>query len=160
MKAAAILAALLPALSGCVLAIGNEGTSLPHSGEPVTLTVIHTDSAPKAIGPYSQAIVHGALVYCAGQVALDPKTGALVGTTAAEQAEQALKNLTAVLAAAGSSPAAVIKTTIFLVDMNDFAAVNDVYAKAFGAHKPARSTVAVAALPKGARVEIDCIATR
>jgi len=126
----------------------------------MSLNVIHTDSAPKAIGPYNQAVVHAGLVYCSGQIALDPRSGQLVGTSAAEQATQVLQNLVAVLAAAGSGPDKVLKTTIFLVDMNDFAAVNEVYAKVFATHKPARATVAVAALPKGARVEIDCIACR
>ena len=126
----------------------------------MTINVIHTDAAPKAIGPYNQAVVHGGVVYCSGQIALDPKSGQLVGVSAAEQAQQVLANLLAVLAASGSGPDKVVKTTIFLVDMNDFAAVNEVYGRTFAAHKPARATVAVAALPKGARVEIDCIACR
>lgn len=145
--------------STCILA-GCAGSSPLRQEEPVTLNVIHTDAAPKAIGPYNQAVVHAGIVYCSGQIALDPKTGNLVGTTAAEQAQQVLKNLCAVLAAADSGPAKVLKTTIFLVDMNDFAAVNEVYGRTFSDHKPARATVAVAALPKGARVEIDCIACR
>lgn len=127
---------------------------------PMTLQAIHTDSAPKAIGPYSQAIAHGNLVFCSGQVALDPRTGNLVGTTAAEQTQQVMQNLLAVLQAAGSGPDKVLKTTIFLVDMQDFAAVNEVYARSFPGTRPARATVAVAALPKGARVEIDCVASR
>ena len=124
----------------------------------MTLQAIHTDSAPKAIGPYSQAIAHGNLVCCSGQVALDPRTGNLVGTTAAEQTQQVMQNLLAVLQAAGSGPDKVLKTTIFLVDMQDFAAVNEVYGKHCGNHKPARATVAVKELPKGGLVEIDCIA--
>jgi len=123
-----------------------------------TLNPVATDKAPKAIGPYSQAIVTGDTVYTAGQVALDPKTGELVGTTVAEQTEQVLQNLTAVLAASGSSLGQVVKTTVYLTDMADFAAMNEVYARHFGGHRPARSTVQAAGLPKGARVEIDAIA--
>jgi 2-iminobutanoate/2-iminopropanoate deaminase len=121
--------------------------------EPVT-----SAAAPAAIGPYSQAIRAGNLLFCSGQIALDPKSGQLVGGTAAEQAEQVLKNLAAVLAAGGASLAQVARTTIFLASMADFAAVNEVYARAFGGHKPARATVAVKELPKGGLVEIDCIA--
>ena len=124
------------------------------------LSVVATDRAPRAIGPYSQAIVADGVVYTAGQVALDPQSGELVGTTVAEQTEQALKNLTAVLAAAGSSLGQVVKTTVYLADMADFAAMNEVYGQHFGVHKPARSTVQAAGLPKGARVEIDAIAIR
>ncbi len=124
----------------------------------MSLTVVSTPGAPKAIGPYSQAIVQGGLVYTAGQVALDPATMELVPGGVAEQAERALANLTAVLAAAGSGLDRVVKTTVYLVDMADFGAMNEVYARHFGDHRPARSTVAVAGLPKGARVEIDVIA--
>lgn len=124
----------------------------------MSLTVVSTPGAPKAIGPYSQAIVHGGLVYTAGQVALDPATMELVAGGVAEQADRALTNLTAVLAEAGSGLDRVIKTTVYLVDMADFGAMNEVYARHFGNHRPARSTVAVAGLPKGARVEIDVIA--
>ena len=122
------------------------------------LGVVATDSAPKAIGPYSQAIVVDGMAYTAGQVALDPKTAELVGKTVAEQTEQVLKNLSAVLAAAGSSLGQVVKTTVYLADMADFAAMNEVYARHFGNHKPARSTVQAAGLPKNARVEIDAVA--
>lgn len=125
-----------------------------------SLNPVSTDRAPKAIGPYSQAIVADNVVYTAGQVALDPQSGELVGKTVAEQTDQALKNITAVLAAAGSSLGQVVKTTVYLADMADFAAMNDVYAKHFGGHRPARSTVQAAGLPKGARVEIDAIAIR
>ena len=124
----------------------------------MSLTVVSTPGAPKAIGPYSQAIRHGGLVYTAGQVALDPATMELVPGGVAEQAERALSNLAAVLAEAGSGFDRVIKTTVYLVDMADFGAMNEVYARHFGTHRPARSTVAVAGLPKGARVEIDVIA--
>ena len=126
----------------------------------MSLTVVSTPGAPKAIGPYSQAIVHGGLVYTAGQVALDPATMELVSGGVAEQADRALTNLAAVLAEAGSGLDRVIKTTVYLVDMADFGAMNEVYARHFGSHRPARSTVAVAGLPKGARVEIDVIAQK
>ena len=122
------------------------------------MRVIATDGAPKAIGPYSQAIAIDSLVFTAGQVALDPKGGELVGRTTAEQTEQVFANLKAVLAAAGTSLARVVKTTVYLADMADFAQMNEVYAKHFGSHKPARSTVQAAGLPKNARVEIDVIA--
>ena len=125
-----------------------------------TLSVVATDRAPQAIGPYSQAIVADGMVYTAGQVALDPRSGELLGKTAAEQAEQVLQNLAAVLAAAGTTLSHVVKTTVFLADMADFAAVNEVYGRHFGGHKPARSTVQAAGLPKGARVEIDVVAVR
>jgi len=119
---------------------------------------IQTDRAPKAIGPYSQAIRSGDLVFCSGQVAIDPASGALVAGDAAEQTRQAIRNLAAVLEAAGLSLSHVVKTTIFLVSMDDFAAVNAVYAESFAADPPARATIAVAALPLGARVEIEAIA--
>lgn len=122
------------------------------------MTTILTPNAPQPIGPYSQAIREGDLLFCSGQIPLDPKTGAMKNSSIEEEAEQALINLEVVLRAGGSNLSGVIKTTIFLTDMNDFAKVNEVYAKAFGDVKPARSTVAVSALPKGARVEIECIA--
>ena len=126
-----------------------------------TLEIIATDGAPKAIGPYSQAIAAGDLVFCAGQGALDPATGASVGGgDVRAETEQTLANLAAVLAAAGSDLAHVVKTTVFLIEMSDFVAMNEVYAKHFGAHRPARSTVAVAALPRGFRVEIECVAIK
>jgi len=120
--------------------------------------VIATNGAPKAIGPYSQALAVRGMIYTAGQIALDPATMELVGATAAEQTEQVLRNLAAVLAAAGSSLSRVVKTTVYLADMADFPAMNEVYGRHFGSHKPARSTVAAAGLPKGARVEIDAVA--
>jgi 2-iminobutanoate/2-iminopropanoate deaminase len=122
------------------------------------LGIVAADGAPKAIGPYSQAIVVDGMVYTAGQIPLDPVSGAIVGRTAAEQAEQVLKNLTVILQAAGSGLHRVVKTTVYLVDMADFPAMNEVYAKHFATHKPARSTVQAAALPKAVRVEIDAIA--
>ena len=121
--------------------------------------VIRSGEAPEPIGPYSQAIRDADdHLYVSGMIALDPKSGELHGSDAATQADRALQNLQAVLAAAGLSCLDVVKTTVFLIDMNDFAAVNAVYAKYFDANKPARSTIAVAGLPKGARVEIDAIA--
>ncbi len=119
---------------------------------------IETRAAPAAIGPYSQAIKVGDVVFCSGQIPIDPSTGQLVPGDIVEQAAQVLKNLGAVLDAAGVSVDQVVKTTIFLVDMGDFAKVNEVYAKTFVRTPPARSTVQVCALPKGARVEIEAIA--
>ena len=121
---------------------------------------IATPDAPGAIGPYSQAIDTGAYVFCSGQLGMDPATGVLVGGSVAEQTERALKNLGNVLAAAGLGYADVAKTTCFLVDMNDFTAFNEVYARFFPEPPPARSTFAVAGLPKAARVEIEAIAAR
>ena len=125
----------------------------------MTLNVVATGGAPKAIGPYSQGIIAGGLLFTAGQVALDPATGELLVGGIADQTTRALENLRAVLAAAGSTPSQVIKTTVFLVDRADFAQMNEVYGRFFGQHRPARSTVAVASLPRGALVEIEVIAT-
>jgi 2-iminobutanoate/2-iminopropanoate deaminase len=119
---------------------------------------ISTPHAPAAIGPYSQAVVAGNMVFCSGQIALDPKTMQLVGDTAAMQTEQALVNLTAVLDAAGTGLDHVVKTTVFLKNMDDFASMNEVYSRFFGSHRPARAAVEAARLPKGALVEIECIA--
>lgn len=130
------------------------GTPQPAPGR----RVVHTEAAPAAVGPYSQAIRSGTLVLTAGQIGLDPASGRLVSADVAEQTRRALENLAAVLAAAGSSMAAVLKTTVFLTDMADFAAMNAVYAEYFGADPPARSTVAVAGLPLGARVEVEAVA--
>jgi 2-iminobutanoate/2-iminopropanoate deaminase len=127
---------------------------------PTELRTIVTDGAPKAIGPYSQAIAAGELVFCAGQVALDPASGDSVTGDVKVQTERVLDNLSAVLAAAGSDLRHVVKTTVYLTDFNDFAAMNEVYAKRFGDHRPARATVGVSALPKGLRVEIECVAIR
>ena len=120
---------------------------------------IHTENAPAAIGPYSQAISVGDLIFTSGQIALDPKTGAMVDGGVKEQADRVCKNLAAVLEAAGSSLDKVIKTTCFLSDMADFAEFNEVYAQYF-TNKPARSCVAAKALPKGALVEIEVIAEK
>lgn len=125
----------------------------------MTRRAVATTAAPAAIGPYSQAIVSGDLVFCSGQVGLDPATGDLVGGVEA-QAERAMKNLAAVLDAAGCTFDDVVKTTIFLADIADFGAVNAIYARYLPDPPPARSTVGVGALPKGALVEIDMIARR
>jgi 2-iminobutanoate/2-iminopropanoate deaminase len=121
---------------------------------------LSTDNAPKAIGPYSQGIVAGGMVFLSGQIPLDPKTQQMVQGDVRAQAERVMDNLAAVLAAAGVGFGDVVKASIFLVDLNDFATVNEVYGKRFTSAPPARSTVQVAALPKGARVEIDLIAVR
>ena len=122
--------------------------------------VVKTDAAPGALGPYSQAIVAGGMVYCAGQIPLDPATGNIVSGGIAQQTEQVLKNLRAVLKAAGSDLGRAVKTTVFLKSMNDFAAMNEVYGRAdhFGAMPPARSTVEVARLPRDVLVEIEVVA--
>ena len=119
---------------------------------------VATDGAPKAIGPYSQAVVEGGFLFASGQIPLDPATGELVGGTIETAADRIFDNLEAVLAAAGLAFSDVVKTTVFLTRMDDFPAMNSVYAKRFGDHRPARSTVTVAALPKGAPLEIDVIA--
>lgn len=120
--------------------------------------IIHTDKAPKAIGPYSQAIRTESIVFTAGQIALDPAVGELVPGGIEEQTRQALTNLKHVLEAADSGLAYVVKTTVFLKDMNDFPKMNAVYAEFFGENPPARSTIAVAALPKGGLIEIEAVA--
>jgi len=124
------------------------------------LRIIATDAAPKAIGPYAQAIVAGDLVFCSGQIPLDPKSGEVVTGDVKVQAARVLDNLAAVLDGAGSGLDRVLKTTVFLCDMADFPAMNEVYAQRFGAHRPARSTVQIGALPRGARIEIEAIAAR
>src|SRR5271165_4543616 len=121
-------------------------------------TAISTEQAPKAIGPYSQAIRAGNWLFTSGQVALDPTTGQLAVDDITVQTKQAMENLRALLLAAGTDFAGVVKTTVFLTDMGDFAAMNEVYATYFSAVPPARSTVAVAQLPRGARFEIECVA--
>lgn len=122
--------------------------------------VVSTDKAPKAIGPYSQAIVAGDLVFVSGQIPLDPQTQQMVQGDVRAQTERVMENLSAILAAVDAGFGDVVKASIFLADLNDFAAVNEVYGKRFPAAPPARSTVQVAGLPKGARVEIDVIALR
>lgn len=123
-------------------------------------TPVSSNDAPAAIGPYSQAIAAGELLFCSGQVALDPATGELGADDVLAQTRRALENLSAVLSAGGASLADVVKTTVFLVNMADFAEMNAVYGEFFSSEPPARSTIAVAALPRGARVEVEAIAVR
>jgi 2-iminobutanoate/2-iminopropanoate deaminase len=120
--------------------------------------IVHTDKAPKAIGPYSQAVRTDSMIYTAGQLGLDPATGEFVSGSVEEQTRQSLTNLKNIVEAAGSSMKHVVKTTVFLKDMNDFPKMNAVYAEFFGENPPARSTVAVAGLPKGGLVEIEVVA--
>lgn len=122
--------------------------------------IIHTDNAPKAVGPYSQAVQMGEFLFCSGQISIDPKTNEVFTGDVKTQTEMVMKNVEAVLTAGGMTFSNVIKTTIFITNMNDFATVNEVYAKAFKEAPPARSTVAVAGLPKGVNVEIEVIAHR
>ncbi|MDX8388821.1 MAG: Rid family detoxifying hydrolase [Ghiorsea sp.] len=121
------------------------------------LQAIHTDKAPKAVGAYSQAILNQGMLYTSGQIGLDPVSGKMVADDVASQAKQVVSNLSAVIAEAGGNLNQIIKVTIFLEDMNDFPVVNQIYADWLGEHRPARSTVAVAALPLAAKVELDCI---
>ena len=121
--------------------------------------VIHSDNAPAALGPYSQAIKAGNTIYCSGQIPINPATNTIEAVTIEDQTRQAITNLKNVLEAAGSSLQNVVKTTVFIKDMNDFAALNGVYAELFAPNKPARSCVEVARLPKDVKVEIECIAT-
>ncbi len=123
----------------------------------MTLQAIHTEDAPKAVGAYSQAVQCGNMLYTSGQIGLKPASGEMVADDVASQAEQVVKNLTAVIHEAGGSLNQIVKVTIFLEDMADFAVVNQIYADWLGEHKPARSTVAVAALPLAAKVEMDCV---
>ncbi len=120
--------------------------------------IISTTDAPAAIGPYSQAVIHNGLVYCSGQIPIDPATGEFAGSDIASQAEQVMKNLDGLLKASGSDFSKVIKCTIFLADMGDFTIVNGIYGRFFPENPPARETVAVKTLPKNALVEISCIA--
>lgn len=120
---------------------------------------VHSDGAPAAIGPYSQAVRSGGLLFCSGQIPLDPKTGKMVEGGIEPQTERVLENLSAVLAAGGSAPGKVVKTTVYLTDLGDFPAMNRVYGKYFPVDPPARATVQVAKLPVGALVEIDAVAS-
>lgn len=122
------------------------------------IETIATENAPKALGPYSQALKAGGFIYCSGQIPIDPATNTIHAETIEDQTRQAISNLSNVLAKAGSSLSKVLKTTVFIKDMNDFAALNGVYAEMFGDTKPARSCVEVARLPKDVKVEIECIA--
>ncbi len=121
------------------------------------IKAIHTDQAPKAVGAYSQAVMHQGMLYTSGQIGLLPETGVMVADDVASQAKQVVKNLSAVIAASGGQLNQILKVVIFLEDMNDFPVVNQIYADWLGDHRPARSTVAVAALPLAAKVEMDCI---
>jgi 2-iminobutanoate/2-iminopropanoate deaminase len=123
----------------------------------VSMKIVHTDKAPAAIGPYSQGVVANGFLYTAGQIAIDPATGQVVGGGVAAQTERVMANLSAVLSTAGATWANVVKTTVYLHDMNDFPVVNEVYGRALGEARPARSTVQVSALPRGVLVEIDAI---
>ena len=133
-----------------------EGIPLNNAQTP--LTAVHTANAPAAIGPYSQAVCAGGFVYVSGQIPLDPATGEFAGPDIRTQTRQSLKNIAAILAAAGSGMDRVVKTTVLLKDIGDFAAMNEVYAEAFTAPYPARAAFEAAALPKGALVEIECVA--
>ena len=121
------------------------------------MKIVHTDKAPAAIGPYSQGVVANGFLYTAGQIAIDPATGQVVGGGVAAQTERVMANLAAVLSTVGATWANVVKTTVYLHDMNDFPVVNEVYGRALGEARPARSTVQVSALPRGVLVEIDAI---
>jgi len=125
----------------------------------VSVRTVSTDRAPAAIGPYSQAVVAAGLLFSAGQIALDPRSGGLVSADIVAQTEQVMANLSAVLQSAGASWGDVVKTTVYLLDLNDFRVVNEIYGRVLGDARPARSTVQVAALPRGALVEIDLVAT-
>jgi len=122
------------------------------------LSFIKTDQAPGAIGPYSQAVVVDGWIYCSGQIPIDPASGETLAGGIGTQTDQVLKNLSAVLAAAGASLSNVVKTTVFLADMGDFPAMNEVYSRHFGDHRPARAAVAVRTLPRNVGVEIEAIA--
>ena len=124
----------------------------------IVIETIATENAPKALGPYSQALKAGGFIYCSGQIPINPATNTIEAVTIEDQTRQAITNLKNVLEKAGSSLAKVVKTTVFIKDMNDFAALNGVYAELFGDTKPARSCVEVARLPKDVKVEIECIA--
>lgn len=123
-----------------------------------SIRIIQTPDAPAAIGPYSQAVVHGGLVYTAGQIALDPGSGEVLHGSVAEQTDRVLRSLDAILRASGASLSTVLKTTVFLRDMGDFAEMNEVYTRHFAGHRPARSTVQAARLPRDVAVEIEAVA--
>lgn len=123
----------------------------------MSVKIVHTDQAPAAIGPYSQGVVANGLLFTAGQIAIDPATGQVVADDVVAQTERVMKNLGAILTTAGASWGDVVKTTVYLHDMNDFPRVNEVYGKALGDARPARSTVQVSALPRGVLVEIDAV---
>ncbi|KAF9535708.1 Endoribonuclease L-PSP/chorismate mutase-like protein [Crepidotus variabilis] len=130
---------------------------MPIDVSNTAITAVSTDKAPSAIGPYSQAIKAGNVLYCSGCIPLDPETMQIAGSTIEEQTDRALKNLAAVVQAGGADLSKVVKTTVFLKSMDDFVKMNEVYARAFGSHKPARSAVEVSRLPKDVLVEIEAI---
>ena len=142
----------------CLMLVGCGHAAKNEKNASGSLQVVTTADAPAAIGPYSQGIIANGFVYASGQIALDPKTGELVGTDIQTQSEQVMKNITALLQAAGTDTNHVVKTTCYLADINDFSAFNEVYGKYFNETLPARSAVGVAALPKGALVEVEVIA--
>lgn len=160
MKKLSIIAVGLAGFAGLVFVLFGNIESVRVEAQVSKKRAVEAADAPKAIGPYSQAIIANGFVYTAGQVGTDPKTGTLVEGGIVEQTEQALKNIEAVLKASGSSLDDVVKTTVFLADMNDFAKMNEVYGKRFGKPYPARSTVQVARLPRDARIEIEAVAVR
>ncbi|RMF65303.1 MAG: RidA family protein [Bacteroidetes bacterium] len=133
---------------------------MPRQAAPSNRTRVKTPLAPAAIGPYSQAVLVGNTLYCSGQIALDPETGHLVDEGIEAETERVLENLGAVLKAAGMDYRHVVRCTVYLVDINDYAQVNEIYARYFSEAPPAREAVQVAALPRGARVEISCVAVR
>ena len=145
------------AVSIVIKQVAIERHNLVRVGE-LHMKVVRTDNAPAAIGPYSQGIVVNGMLFASGQIALDPQSGEMVGTTIQEQSEQVMKNVTGLLKAAGTDLDHVVKTTCFLADINDFVAFNEVYARFFDKNLPARSAVGVAALPKGALVEVEVVA--
>ena len=153
----AVLGVLL-SFSAVMLGLAGAAKKEGAKKEAASMKFVATDDAPKAVGPYSQAVVEGGFLFAAGQIPLDPKTGDLVTGGIEPSAERVLDNLEAVLKAAGLTFADVVKTTVFLTKAEDFAALNAVYARRMGDHKPARSTVIVAALPKNAPIEIELIA--
>jgi 2-iminobutanoate/2-iminopropanoate deaminase len=158
MRKLSLIGLVLAGFAGLVFALFANFDSGHVDAQASKRRAVESADAPKAIGPYSQAIVANGFVYTAGQVGVDPKTGALVEGGIVEQTEQALKNVEAVLKAADSGMEDVVKTTVFLADMNDFAKMNEIYAKRFKQPFPARSTVQVARLPRDARVEIEVVA--
>lgn len=148
----------LAGLAGLIFALFASFDSEHADAQVAGKRAVETVEAPKAVGPYSQAIIANGFVYTAGQIGSDPKTGTLVEGGIAEQTEQVLKNIEAVLKASSSSMDDVVKTTVFLADINDFAKMNEVYAKRFKQPYPARSTVQVARLPRDAKIEIEAVA--
>lgn len=151
MRAARLVPTLLLGVGGCA-------SAAPVAGSAGTVGVVATDRAPAAVGPYAQATVANGMLYAAGQLPLDPQSGQIVGSDIAAQTERVLANLSAILAARGATWSNVVKTTVFVQDLRDFPRLNETYARVLGSARPARSTVQVAAIPRGALVEIDLVA--